>query len=79
MAHERIQAIVGTALVDPRFRRGLLERRSGVLDGYGLTEEEAKAVSSIEANTLEAFACELDRWILTMGCEEAGDQGPPES
>ena len=79
MVHERIQAIIGTALVDPRFRRGLLGKWSGVLEGFGLTEDEAKAVSSFEANTLEAFAGELDRWMLTMRCKGAGDREQPNS
>ena len=63
MAYERLQAIVGTAIVDTRFRQGLLHKRSEVLNDFGLTDEECQAVSSIQAETIEGFASELHRWI----------------
>jgi hypothetical protein len=63
MAYERLQAIVGTAIVDTSFRQSLLHKNCDVLGEFGLTEEESEAVSSIHAETIEGFASELHRWI----------------
>ena len=67
MAHERLQAMVGTAIVDTRFRQSLLNRRADAISKFDLTPEESEAVCSIRAETIEAFASELHRWILGQG------------
>ncbi|HHX44099.1 MAG TPA: hypothetical protein GX714_08975 [Chloroflexi bacterium] len=63
MAHEALQAIVGTAIVDSTFRRNLLNRSPEVLRPFGLTPEESAAVEHIRAQTIEGFARELHGWI----------------
>jgi hypothetical protein len=63
MAHESIQALVGTALVDSRFRSRLLSKSPDVLSDLHLTPQESEIIMSIRASTLQSFAGELDRWI----------------
>lgn len=63
MAHEKLQAIVGTAIVDPSFRSSLLAKSPEALHAFELTPEEDAALRSIRARTLHGFAGELQRWI----------------
>jgi len=63
MAYETFQTIVGTALVDSRFRSDLLLKSPEVLHDLHLTPRESKVITSIHADTLQSFAGELDRWI----------------
>lgn len=63
MAHEALQAVVGTAIVDSTFRRSLLNRSPEALRSFGLTPEESAAVLHINAKTMEGFAQELHGWI----------------
>lgn len=63
MAHESLQAIVGTAIVDSSFRHSLLSRSPEVLRPFELTPEENAAVQHINARTMEGFARELHGWI----------------
>ncbi len=63
MAHEALQAIVGTAIVDSTFRHSLLNRSPEALRRFELTPEESAAVQHINAKTIEGFARELHGWI----------------
>lgn len=63
MSFETLQAIVGTAIVDSRFCRGLLEKRPDILSSFNLTPEESEAIASIRAKTIQGFANELQGWI----------------
>jgi hypothetical protein len=63
MAHEALQAIVGTAIVDSSFRHNLLNRSPEALRRFELTPEESAAVQHINAKTIEGFARELHGWI----------------
>lgn len=63
MAHEVLQAIVGTAIVDSSFRSSLLNRSPEALRRFELTPEESAAVQHIDAQTMEGFARELHGWI----------------
>jgi hypothetical protein len=64
MLYESLQAVIGAAVIDPNFRRALLNgSRPTVAQSFNLTSEEAKAIMAIRAETLEQFAGELDRWI----------------
>jgi hypothetical protein len=63
MAYETLQAIVGTALVDSTFRRGLLDKSPDALSRFELTPEESAAIESIKARTFQGFAKELHGWI----------------
>jgi len=67
MANETFQAIVGTALVDSRFRRRLLNRAPDALSGIDLTPQESAVIESIRSNTLQGFAGELDQWLVLNG------------
>ena len=59
MMHERLQAVVGTALVDSKFRQGLLRKSPDILSGFGLSPEESQIVLTIKADTLQGFAREI--------------------
>jgi hypothetical protein len=63
MAYETLQAIVGTAIVDSRFRRNLLSGSQEALSGFRLTAEETAALCSIRAKTFHGFATQLHDWI----------------
>lgn len=63
MAHEALQAMVGTAIVDSTFRRSLLNQSPEALRRFELTPEESAAVQRINAQTIEGFARELHGWI----------------
>ncbi len=61
--YEGLQHIVGTAIVDSRFRQQLLAESSVVLKGFDLTREEREAIDGIRANTMQGFAQQLHGWI----------------
>jgi hypothetical protein len=62
--HESLQALVGRALVDPSFRKDLLNgHRADCLAEYDLTREERRAAGAIQASDLTSFARQLDGWI----------------
>lgn len=64
MAHESLQAVIGTAVIDTEFRRALLNgSRRRVVQRFNLSHEEFDAVMDVRANSLEQFAGQLDRWI----------------
>lgn len=63
MAYEALQTIVGTALVDSKFRHNLLDRVPGVLNDFPLTSEESAIIKSIRAKTFQGFVSELHGWI----------------
>ncbi len=62
--HEALQHVVGTAIVDARFRQQLLDRSTSALNSFGLTGEEWDAIHGVQARTMQGFARELQRWIL---------------
>lgn len=64
MAHETLQAIVGAAIVNPRFRHDLLTKGTDVLAEFPLTAEEIEAIASIQAETLQGFAQQLHDWLV---------------
>lgn len=62
--HESLQGLIGRALVDPTFRKDLLNgRRAERLAELELTADERGAAGSIVADDLSSFARELDQWI----------------
>lgn len=62
--HEELQALVGRALIDPSFRRDLLNgHRAECLNEFELTREEHSVASTIQAGDLSSFARQLDGWI----------------
>lgn len=64
MAHETLQAIVGTAIVDSDFCHSLLQKSPDIARDFELTAEESQAIQSIHASTLSDFASQLHRWIV---------------
>jgi len=63
MAYERLQAVVGTAIVDPTFCRNLLSKDPDILASFELSLEESEAIRTVCANNLQEFAQELQNWI----------------
>jgi hypothetical protein len=64
MAYERLQAVVGTALIDSGFRRSLLAKSYSALAEFNLSSEEVAAVMSVDADTLQEFAGQLHQWMV---------------
>jgi hypothetical protein len=64
MAYDRLQAVVGTALVDSSFRRSLLNGSYDVLREFDLSPQEMAAVRMIEADSLQEFASQLHQWMV---------------
>ena len=64
MSLESIQEIVGTAITDRQFLHDLLNsNRERAIARFDLTPEEHRMVTGIQADTIEQFALQLDRWI----------------
>jgi hypothetical protein len=64
MQHEVLQAVIGTAVIDPRFRKALLNgSRRRILAPFELSREEFDAVMAVRADSLEQFASQLDDWL----------------
>lgn len=59
-----LEEVVGTALIDPEFRAGLLNgQRARLIAQFKLTPDEQQAVLSIRAESLQAFARQLYMWL----------------
>jgi hypothetical protein len=59
-----LEEIVGHAIIDREFCAGLLNgKRARLISRFNLTPEETQAVMSIRADSLQAFAGQLYRWI----------------
>jgi hypothetical protein len=72
-AHEELQALVGRALIDPTFCKGLLNgHRVECLDEFSLSREEHDAARSIRAKDLTSFAGQLDEWIRDRASRRQG-------
>jgi hypothetical protein len=64
MSQLTLKQLVGLALLDREFCAGLLNgRRSAILVGLDLTEEERKVVTSLESGSMREFAGSLCKWI----------------
>jgi hypothetical protein len=64
MFYPALEEVVGHAIIDREFRAGLLNgKRARLLSQFDLTSEETQVLMSIHADSLEAFAGQLYRWI----------------
>lgn len=63
VALETLNELVGTAVVDRRFRRALLRDPRRVAIGFGLAPDEVEAVAQIRAANLDDFAQQLHHWV----------------
>ena len=60
MSEVTVQALIGTALVDRRFSEELLNgKRPTLVAEFDLTDEERKAILSVEAGSVQEFAAGL--------------------
>ncbi|HHS98457.1 MAG TPA: hypothetical protein ENK08_11305 [Chloroflexi bacterium] len=74
MSQQVLQQVVGTAVVDRKFRTDFLNGgRQQLLTQFALGEEEAALLLGIQADTLEEFAVELQRRLRS---EEYVGQAP---
>lgn len=63
MSKEAVQAVIGKAVTDSKFREELFANPDQALSGYELTEAEMGALKRVDAETLESFAGTLDERI----------------
>jgi len=65
MSERALQALIGQAIVDKKFRHQLMNGgREHILAEFDLTEDERNVVRSIQAQTFEEFASQLHAWIM---------------
>ena len=64
MSREGAQAVFGAAIVDVTFRSALLDCPAKAIEGFDLTNEEFRALTSIRASTIQQFAAKFERWRL---------------
>jgi hypothetical protein len=67
MSLENVQAIIGRAVMEPEYREQLFSNPDKALEGYGLSEEETKALKGIKREKFEAVAGELEDRISKAG------------
>jgi hypothetical protein len=60
MSRETVEAVIGKAVSDRKFREALFANPDQALAGYGLTDDELAALKAIDAETMEAMAGGLD-------------------
>lgn len=60
MTIENVQTIIGRAIIEAEYRSLLFDDPGKALEGYDLTEEEAQALKSLERQSLEPAAQELE-------------------
>jgi hypothetical protein len=63
MSKEAVQAVIGKAVTDSKFREELFAHPDQALSGYELTEAEIAALRNVDAETMESFAGTLDERI----------------
>ena len=64
MGYPVLEEAVGHAIIDQEFRAGLPNgKRARLLSQFNLTPDETQVLMSIRADSLEAFAGQLYRWI----------------
>ena len=64
MGYPALEEVVGHAIIDREFCAGLLNgKRARLLSQFNLTPDETQVLMSIRADSLEAFAGQLHRWI----------------
>jgi len=74
MSFESFQSVIGNAVIDTEFRKGLLNgKRRFILSNFNLSPAEVEFAMKISANSLEDFAYQLDSWIS----HEQGIIDPP--
>ena len=80
MSKEESRKVVNRAVIEEEFRLALYNEPEKALAGYDLTDEEKSVLRSIPAETIDAFANELEERIslslLALGSEIFNEPGP---
>jgi hypothetical protein len=76
MSKESVQTVIGKAVTESEFRELLFANPDEALEGYELTDEEVKALKSVDAETMESFAGDLDERISKAFIIEGYVRGP---
>jgi hypothetical protein len=64
MSQVTLKRLVGLALLDREFCDGLMNgKRSELLGGLDLSEEEQEVVTSLQSGSIQEFAGSLCQWI----------------
>jgi hypothetical protein len=67
MSLESLQTIIGRAVMEPEYRELLFGDPDAALEGYELSEEENSALTSLERETFDEVAGELEERISRAG------------
>jgi hypothetical protein len=63
MSKEAVQQIIGKAVTDAEFRNTLFADPNKALEGYDLTEQEIAGLKTLDAETMDTMAGNLDERI----------------
>jgi hypothetical protein len=63
MSKEVVQQIIGRAVTDAEFRNNLFADPDKALEGYDLTEQEIAGLKTLDAETMDTMAGNLDERI----------------
>lgn len=67
MSLESLQRIIGRAVMEPEYREKLFNDPEAALEGYELSEKEKTALKSMERETFDEVASELEERISRAG------------
>ena len=83
MSKEAVQTVIGKAVADTKFREALFANPDAALAGYDLTQDEINALKSVDAESMETLAGNLDERIskafvigYTVGIGGGRPKGP---
>ncbi len=60
MSQRELEAVIGRAILDQEFRMALFANPTAALAGYELTEAEVAALRLVDAESLDAFAAQIE-------------------
>lgn len=63
MSREAVEALIGKAVLDERFRAAVFANPDEACASYDLSEEEVAALKALDAETIEAMAGILDERV----------------
>ncbi len=67
MSKENVQAIIGRAILEPKFRTFLFTEPAKALEGYELTTEEAASLKNLDREKFDLAANEVEERISKSG------------
>jgi hypothetical protein len=67
MSTENVQNIIGRAIVEAEYRSLLFDNPEKALEGYELTQDEAKSLKSLDRERFDEVASQVEERISKSG------------